>query len=725
MAKKPKKKKSPSELTTAERLSAVVKTCRKVMRKDKGLSTDLDRLPLLTWIMFLKFLDDLEQIEESRAKLSRKKHRPMLLAPYRWRDWAAQDDGITGPELLAFINHEEANLPDGSRGPGLFAYLRALEAHDGATDRRQVIASVFSRISCRVESGYLLRDVINSVNTIHFLEQEELFVLGHLYESMIKEMRDAAGENGEFYTPRPVVRFMIDALDPRLGETVMDPACGTGGFLVDAFAHLEQQAQTVEDRKVLQTQAVVGGEAKPLPYLMCQMNLLLHGVEAPRIDPENSLRHNLSEIGDRERVDIVLTNPPFGGEEEKGILNNFPADLQTAETTLLFLQLIMRRLRRPSSGSPGRAGVIVPNTTLYADGVCARVKAALLSEFNLHTVVRLPEGVFEPYTPIPTNILFFDRSHPTEHVWFYEVKPADGRKKYTKTTPLKYEELQPALEWYNSDRTAENENAWRVSASDLLAQGCNLDIRNPNRADQFALPAPSVVTARMLDQAAQQMAALQQLQREADTLAGLDIQETWDRVELSELLTHVEDVHEVVASESYPNLGIFSFGKGLFSKPPIDGLTTSATRLFRVHKDQFIYSRLFAFEGSYGLVTEEFDKCFVSNEYPTFDCDQSRLLPSFLYAYFRSPRVWDEISEKSKGLGNRRQRVHPETILEHRIPLPPIEIQDLVCRVMSATEELAARRESLSEHSAELLPSFLDAALGVELVQRVTELARE
>ncbi len=347
-------KAAPTAPTTTQQLGSLIKSARDIMRKDKGLSGDLDRLPMLTWIMFLKFLDDMEQIEESRAKLGRKKYRPAIEPPYRWRDWAANEEGITGPELLAFINQEEAARPDGKKGPGLFAYLRSLRAANGRGDRRTVIATVFQGVINRMTSGYLLRDVINKVDGIHFTAQEELFTLGSLYESMLKEMRDAAGDNGEFYTPRAVVRFMVDVIDPQLGETVLDPACGTAGFLVETYNHLAKQCKTVQDRKVLQEQSIFGGEAKPLPYLLGQMNLLLHGLESPQIDPENSLRFPLNEIGDRDRVDVILTNPPFGGEEERGILGNFPEDKQTAETALLFLQLIMRKLRRPNLPSSNR-----------------------------------------------------------------------------------------------------------------------------------------------------------------------------------------------------------------------------------------------------------------------------------------------------------------------------------------------------------------------------------
>lgn len=489
----------PARLTTAQSLGALLKSARDIMRKDKGLNGDLDRLPLLTWIMFLKFLDDLETQREDEAQLSGKKFKPAVDPPYRWRDWAAKSDGITGDELLAFINNEETTRPDGKRGAGLFRYLRTLTSSNG-DDRRDVIATVFKGVDNRMKSGYLLRDVVNKIAGIHFTSSGELHTLGALYESMLREMRDAAGDSGEFYTPRAVVRFMVAVTDPRLGETVLDPASGTGGFLVEAYNHLAKQVKTVADRRVLQERTLFGCEPKPLPYLLCQMNLLLHGLDSPQIDPGNSLRHKLTDIGERDRVDVILTNPPFGGEEEKGIQGNFSEDKQTSETALLFLQLIMRKLRKVGravpNAPPARAAVVVPNGTLFGDGVCARIKEELLKEFNLHTIVRLPNGVFAPYTNIPTNILFFDRSGPAREVWYYEQPLPQGRKNYTKTAPIQFEEFADCITWWHKRK--ENDRAWRVSASNLLAAGCNLDLKNPRAKEDITHLPPDQLATNIL-----------------------------------------------------------------------------------------------------------------------------------------------------------------------------------------------------------------------------------
>ncbi|WP_151636011.1 class I SAM-dependent DNA methyltransferase [Noviherbaspirillum aerium] len=483
----PRKAKAP--LTTRENLSALIGSARKILRKDKGLNGDVDRLPLLTWVMFLKFFDDLEIVHEEEAELDGKRYQPIIEAPYRWRDWAAREDGITGDELLAFISQELTVRADGSPGKGLFAYLRGLAGEGEKGSQREVISNVFKGVQNRMVSGYLLRDILNKINSIHFSASEEIHTLSHLYESMLREMRDAAGDAGEFYTPRPVVRFMVQVTDPRLGETVLDPACGTGGFLVEAYDHIAPQVATPDLRRALQWDTLYGQEAKPLPYMLAQMNLLLHGLEAPQIAYGNTLVRRVNEIGHSERVDVILTNPPFGGEEEAAIKGNFPPNMQTSETALLFLQYIMRKLRVAGAPMPGRkptarggrAAVVVPNGTLFGDGVCAVIKEELLKEFKLHTIVRLPQGVFAPYTDIPANLLFFERGGPTDTIWYYELPLPEGRKKYSKTAPLQFEEFAPALAWWNARE--DGPQAWKVDFSDKRIAAIEAASPHWNRAE--------------------------------------------------------------------------------------------------------------------------------------------------------------------------------------------------------------------------------------------------
>ncbi len=465
-------------LTAKAQLSAATKRARDIMRKDAGLNGDLDRIPQLSWVMFLKCFDDFEQ----RREVTEKKYRPAIQAPYRWRDWAGDPDkGTTGEALLKFVNNE------------LFPYLRGLTGA-GAGDARDVLAAVFKETYNRMLSGYLLRDVVNLVNRINFNSSDDIHTLGHLYESMLREMRDAAGDSGEFYTPRPVIRFIAQQVNPRLGETVLDPAAGTGGFLVEAYEHLKPQVKSVEDRRRLQEETLFGIEKKPMPYLLGMMNLLLHGLDTPNLRRDNALSHPLSQITDRARHDAIMTNPPFGGEEERGIQDNFPEATRTSETALLFLQFIMRSLKRG-----GRCGMVVPNGVLFGDGVCARIKKELLENFNLHTIVRLPNGVFAPYTSIPTNLLFFDKDGPTKEIWYYEHPLPEGRKQYTKTQPLQFEEFAACQAWWSNRQ--ENDRAWLVKAEDVLktdAEGrplVNLDLKNPRSSQDYEQMPPEEIVA--------------------------------------------------------------------------------------------------------------------------------------------------------------------------------------------------------------------------------------
>lgn len=508
MPKAMKKTLTAQAKTTPQHLASIIKSARDKMRKDKGLSGDTDRLPQLTWILFLKFLDDAEMLRQTEAELAGQTFRAAIEAPYRWRDWAAPTDGLTGDDLIRFINQDELLREDGTKYPGLFAYLKALRGVEGG-DRRDVIANVFRGTLNRMINGYILREVLEVVNQINFASSDEIHTLSRLYETMLKEMRDAAGDAGEFYTPRAVVQFMVEALDPRLGETVLDPASGTGGFLVEAFEHLRKQCASVEDFVKLQRQSVQGIEAKPLPYLLCQMNLLLHGMEYPQIAYENALAVRLGDIGERERVDVILTNPPFGGEEESKILNNFPTDKQTTETALLFLQLIMRKLHR--SPHTGRAAVVVPNGMLFGDGVAAKIKEELLREFNLHTIVRLPNGVFAPYTSIPTNLLFFHVGGPTNEVWFYEQTLPQGVKNYTKTKPIQPEAFNDCLTWYRSTQRTQNERAWCVPAEQIAANNFNLDIKNPSRKEDLEHLPPNELAESILAKEKQIAAIMEEI----------------------------------------------------------------------------------------------------------------------------------------------------------------------------------------------------------------------
>jgi type I restriction enzyme M protein len=451
------------------------------MRKDAGLSTDVDRIPQLSWILFLKAFDDLER---ERTMLS-PDYREAIQEPYRWRDWAEHEEkGRTGDELIDFVNNK------------LFPYLRGLIGID-EKDQRTVIAEVFREIYNSMRSGYLLRDIINLVNGIDFTSSDDIHTMAHLYESMLKEMRDSAGSNGEFYTPRPVIRFIVSQIKPQIGEKILDPALGTGGFLTESFEFMKNQQKRAEDRETLQYHTLFGIEKKPMPYLLGMMNLLLHGIEKPNIKRDNSLRTSLRDITEKDRVDVIMTNPPFGGEEEKGIMSNFPEVARTAETALLFLQFIMRKLK-----DNGRCGMVVPDGTLFDTTDAGKaIKKELVENFNLHTIVRLPNGVFAPYTDIQTNLLFFSKTGPTKEIWYYEHPlPADRLRvknpRYNKSKPLQYDEFKPLQDWW--EKRVKNEHAWKVSVKEIESD-YNFDAKNPNKGCQEKQRPPEEIVASIIN----------------------------------------------------------------------------------------------------------------------------------------------------------------------------------------------------------------------------------
>jgi type I restriction enzyme M protein len=439
-------------------ISTLIKAIQDIMRQDAGVDGDAQRISQLVWMLFLKIYDDKEQEYEIESH-----YVSPIPERLRWRDWAADDEGITGDELLAFINNE------------LFPGLKELALAPGDDARGFVVRDVFTDAYNYMKSGTLLRQVINKINGIDFNALEDRHLFNDIYEKILRDLQ-SAGNAGEYYTPRAVTQFMVDMTDPLLGQVVLDPACGTGGFLICALEHLKRQARTPDDLRKL-GRAILGVEKKPLPHLLCVTNLILHDIEVPQIDRDNALsRRPYRSYTDADRVDAILTNPPFGGMEEPGVESNFPAHFQTKETADLFLALIVHLLK-----DGGKGAIVLPDGSLFGEGVKTRLKEHLLERCNLHTVVRLPNGVFAPYTDINTNLLFFTKGAPTREVWYYEHSLPAGYKKYTKTRPIRIEEFDAEKAWWQN--RAENEHAWRVTIDEIKARSYNLDVKNPNSVD--------------------------------------------------------------------------------------------------------------------------------------------------------------------------------------------------------------------------------------------------
>ena len=452
-------------------ISSVIKAIQDIMRKDTGVDGDAQRLSQIVWMLFLKILAD----KEEEAEVMSDDYTSPLEERYRWQTWAKDDEGMTGDELIDFINND------------LFPYLQNLE---NDTDKRAfIIKNIFQDTYNYMKSGTLLRQVINKINEIDFNSSEDRHLFNDIYEQLLQSLQ-SAGNAGEYYTPRAVTQFIVDMIDPKLWEKVLDPACGTGGFLACSIEHLKKQIQKTEDGETLNNN-IFGIEKKPLPHQLCTTNMILHGIDTPiNIRRDNTLSKPINNISPADRVDCIVTNPPFGGIEEEGIENNFPASFRTRETADLFLVYIMKMLK-----PQGRAGVVLPDGSLFGEGVKTRIKEELLKTCNLEVIVRLPNSVFKPYATVGTNLLFFKKGEPTQHIWFYEHKLPEGLKSYSKTNPIRNEEFDPIRKWW--ENKVENEVAWEVSVEEIVNNNYNLDIKNPNNSEEKILESPQELIKKL------------------------------------------------------------------------------------------------------------------------------------------------------------------------------------------------------------------------------------
>ena len=430
------------------------------MRKDHGVDGDAQRLSQLVWMLFLKIFDETEEEKE----LLDTTYKSPIPEELRWRTWASDDEGITGDELLNFINNK------------LFQEFKGLEYTISDNEAGFIVKTVFEDSFNYMKNGTLIRQVINKINGIDFNRKADRDQFGLIYEELLRSLQ-SAGNAGEFYTPRALTEFIVEMVNPRLGEHVYDPACGTGGFLTSVIEHIRRNdVHTAEDEVLIQ-QTVKGNELKPLPHMLCITNMMLHGLSAPiNIKRGDSLAQPLKDIGPKDRVDCIVANPPFGGTVEDGILTNFPSTFRTKETADLFLLLFIKSLK-----PGGRAGIVLPDGSLTGDGVKERIRERLLTECNVHTIVRLPNSVFAPYATVATNLLFFTKGEPTSEVCYYEHRLPEGQKSYSKTKPIKLKEFDPIRQWWG-DRQ-ESDVSWKVSIKDIQDKGWDLDFKNPHIQD--------------------------------------------------------------------------------------------------------------------------------------------------------------------------------------------------------------------------------------------------
>ncbi|RTH15487.1 restriction endonuclease subunit M [Thermus scotoductus] len=482
---------------TRETLAREIWRACDILRRDNNCGGVMEYVEHLSWLLFLRFLDAQEDEWEAQAEIAGRPYTRILDGPYRWNAWAARDWDAN--DLLAFVHSE------------LIPYLQGL----GGDPLRETIRSIFTERNVIVcASGYNLKEVLQILNGIDFHSQDDVFTVSQVYEELLRRLGNENRMAGEFYTPRPVVRFVVEVVDPKIGETVYDPACGSCGFLVEAYLHMRKSERTVRDLKTLQEETFFGQEKRPVPALMGLMNMVLHGVTCPEIRRKNTLEENVRST--TEFFDVILTNPPFGGKEGEHVQRNFP--VPSSATELLFLQHIMRKLKnRPGA----RCGMVVPEGTLFRGGAFATVKQDLLEQFNLHTIVSLPPGTFAPYSDVKTALLFFERPGPTKEVWYYELPLPEGLKKFTKGNPIQdehFEEARRLWKAWDAYRKGQgpreaclSERSWIVPAEEIRARGYDLTARNPNRKDTEATPSPMELVAGLLEREREILAIVEEL----------------------------------------------------------------------------------------------------------------------------------------------------------------------------------------------------------------------
>lgn len=437
-------------------LTGLIKSIRDIMREDRGINGDAQRIEQMGWMMFLKIFDDKDQ----ELEMLMDNYKSPIPKKYQWRNWAADPEGMTGDQLQKFVDNK------------LFPALNELTARDR---RSLLVREVFEGNNNYMKSGTAMRKVLNKLNEIDFNKASERHLFGDIYETILKELQ-SAGDSGEFYTPRAVTQFMTDMINPQLGEIVYDPACGTGGFLTSTIEHLKKQVKNVRDRKILQ-ENVRGTEYKPLPFQLALTNLILHDIEVPNLEYGDSLSRQYNEIRAKDRVDVILANPPFGGTVANGNEGNFPMNFRTKESADLFLILIIHLLK-----DGGRAALVLPDGSLTGDGVKQRVRQKLLEDCNLHTIIRLPNSVFQPYASVATNLLFFEKGKSTKDIWYYEHRLPEGRKAYSKTKTIQLAELDPIKKWWK--KREESDVCWKVNIKDIVERGFDLDVKNPNKKEE-------------------------------------------------------------------------------------------------------------------------------------------------------------------------------------------------------------------------------------------------
>ena len=486
-------------------LSNFVKRVRDIMRNDAGINGDAQRIEQIAWMLFLKVYD----AKEDDWEWNEKDYQSIIPEPCRWRSWAHDENGkgITGDTLLEFVNNT------------LFPTLKKLPVDASTPIKKAIVQTTFADANNYMKDGVLLRQVINVIDELDLSDYAESHAFGEIYETILKELQ-SAGSAGEFYTPRAVTDFMAQMINPQIGEKMADFACGTGGFITSWLKALHKKVKTTED-EALYANSIYGIEKKQFPYMLCITNMLLHDLDVPQVFHDNTLLRDVLDYTKDDQVDVILMNPPYGGSEKNDVKNHFPADLASSETADLFMSVIMYRLKEN-----GRAAVILPDGFLFGtDNAKVAIKTKLFSEFNVHTIIRMPGSVFSPYTSITTNILFFDHTGPTEETWFYRLDMPEGYKHFSKTKPMKLEHFTPAVEWWSDRKEIQLDGfdkAKKYTVQEIKDRNYNIDLCGYPHEEEEILP-PKELIQQYQEKRASLNADIDRILAQITEILGIDL----------------------------------------------------------------------------------------------------------------------------------------------------------------------------------------------------------
>lgn len=660
-------------------VGAVISSIRNIMRQDRGISGDAQRLEQLGWMLFLKIMDDKDQ----ELEVIKDNYVSVIPEKFQWRNWAINPEGITGDELINFIDSNEPT------NKGLFLSLREIKSSTNPK-RAMIVKEVFDGTNNYMKSGYEMRKVINKLNEIDFTKSEDKHVFGNIYESILQELRDA-GNKGEYYTPRAVTQLMTMMTDPKLGEKVLDPAAGTGGFLTAAIDHVrDNYVKTVDDETLLQN-SITGWELKPVAYVLGLTNLILHEIDVPDYHYIDSLKKEYNSIGKKDQVDVILANPPFGASIADGVETNFPSNFRSKESAQLFLAMMVQLLN-----SKGRAAVVLPDGCVKGDG--ARIRERLLQTCNLHTIIKLPETAFFPAT-VSTNLLFFEKGEPTSDIWYYQHKFPEGQKSYSKTKPIDFKEFDELIAWWHNRKL--QENAWKINVKDLI--DFDLDIKNQVTTEKSKIDVPSTIERIKIES--------QSINRLISEFEIRAISNSNEVKPIRSFLKRVKNPIDIEDDKTYKRVTIKTNHNGISLRDEEIGIKIGTKKQFTVKPNQFLLSKIDARNGAFGIVPNDLNDAIITGNFWTYDVDKS-IVDINWFLYFTESHHFIDICKTASTGSTHRKYLDETKFLNHKIKVPTLKEQKAIVGHIQKIRDIQNINNTVLNQCDLLYAGVLDSYFG-------------